>query len=135
MKPEEVSQLERFLKKRFDLPAIVVRQTPRIANTAEVYIGDEMIAELLRDEDEGEISYYFEMTFHIDPEEQGQLQNYLNKRFTMETIEVRKRPQKEDSDEVYIGDEFVAVLYRENTGNKLCCHFEMSILDFDLAEI
>ncbi len=135
VKPEEVSQLERFLKKRFNMDAIEVRQTPRINDTAEVYIGDEMIAELLRDEDEGELSYYFEMNFDAPSGDAGQLQSYLNKRFNMETIEVRQRPQKKDSDEVYIGDEFIAVLYRENTGGKPSYHFEMSILDFDLQEI
>lgn len=63
-----------------------------------------------------------------------QLENYLRKTFKLDTIEVRQRPQKEDSAEVYIGDEFIGVLFRDDEDDDLSYNFQMAILDYDLKE-
>ena len=42
------------------------------------------------------------------------LESYLKKTFRMADIEVRQRPQKDDSAEVYIGDEFIGILFRDD---------------------
>ncbi|MDH3580947.1 MAG: DUF3126 family protein [Hyphomicrobiales bacterium] len=60
------------------------------------------------------------------------LEAYLRKTFQLQTIEVRQRPQKEDSAEVYIGDEFIGVLFRDDEDDDLSYNFQMAILDFDL---
>ncbi len=60
------------------------------------------------------------------------LETYLRKLFQLQTIEVRQRPNKDDSAEVYIGDEFVGVMFRDDDDGDLSYHFQMSILDFDL---
>ncbi len=62
------------------------------------------------------------------------LENYLKKVFQLPTIEVRQRPKKDDSAEVYIGDEFIGVLYRddEDGDDDLSYQFQMAILDYDL---
>ena len=49
-----------------------------------------------------------------------------------DTIEVRARPQKDDSAEVYIGDEFIGVLFRDDEDGDLSYNFTMAILDIDL---
>ena len=134
MKPEEVNLLVRFLRKRFNQPSIELRQTPE-DEKAEVFLGEVPFAELLRDEDEGELSYVFEQSFRLKRENAGSLQNELRARFNNDLLEVRSRPQKDDSDEIYIVDEFVAVLYREDMGAEISYHIAMSILDIDLEEI
>ena len=48
------------------------------------------------------------------------------------SIEVRARPQKADSAEVYIGDEFIGVVYRDDEDGDLSYNFTMAILDIDL---
>ena len=58
---DEILKLERYLKKVFRLPEIQVRQRPRKEDSAEVYIGEEFIGVLFRDDDEGEIAYQFQM--------------------------------------------------------------------------
>ena len=47
----------------------------------------------------------------MDRQEIQKLQAYFRKRFNMPSIEVRPRPQKGDSAEVYIGDEFIGVVF------------------------
>jgi hypothetical protein len=50
----------------------------------------------------------------------------------MPSISVRPRPQKDDSAEVYIGDEFIGVLYRDDEEDDLSYNFTMAILEIDL---
>ena len=61
MTRDEILKLERYLKKGFRLPELQVRQRPRKEDSAEVYIGEEFIGVLFRDDDEGEIAYQFQM--------------------------------------------------------------------------
>lgn len=60
------------------------------------------------------------------------LQAYLQSVFRLPDISVRRRTYKDDSAEVYIGDEFVAVLYRVEEEGELSYAFDMAILDGDL---
>ncbi len=60
------------------------------------------------------------------------LENYFRKLFKLDTIEVRQRPNKDDSAEVYIGDEFIGVLFRDDEDDDLSYSFQMAILEFDL---
>lgn len=61
MKREEIARLERYLRKTFRLDAIVVKQRPKKDDSAEVYIGDEFIGILFRDDEDDELSYQFQM--------------------------------------------------------------------------
>lgn len=71
----------------------------------------------------------------MKPEEIARLTAYLQRKFQLPTIEVRKRPQKNDSCEVYIGDEFIGVMYRDDDDeDDLSYSFSMAILDFDLKD-
>jgi hypothetical protein len=45
---------------------------------------------------------------------------------------VKKRPQKSDSAEVYIAEEFIGVIFRDDEDGDLSYNFQMAILDFDL---
>ena len=61
------------------------------------------------------------------------LENYLQKTFRLGDIQVRQRPQKDDSAEVYIGDEFIGILFRDDEDeDDKASQFQMAILDFDL---
>ena len=61
------------------------------------------------------------------------LESYLKKTFRMADIEVRQRPQKDDSAEVYIGDEFIGILFRDDEDpDDTAYQFQMAILDYDL---
>jgi hypothetical protein len=68
----------------------------------------------------------------LDRQEILKLQNFFRKRFNLPSIEVKQRPQKKDSAEVYIGDEFIGVVYRDDEDGDLSYNFTMAILDIDL---
>ncbi len=67
--------------------------------------------------------------------EKGELDritNYLRRLFSNPSIRVMARPKKEDSAEVFIGEEFVAVLFVDDEDGDRSYTFQMAILDTDL---
>jgi hypothetical protein len=68
----------------------------------------------------------------VQPDEIKKLNRFFRSKFQLANIEVRKRPQKTDSAEVYIGDEFIGVIFRDEEDGELSYNFNMAILDFDL---
>ncbi len=68
----------------------------------------------------------------MNPEEIKKLTQFFRTKFQLANIEVRKRPQKTNSAEVYIGDEFIGVVFRDDEDGDLSYNFNMAILDFDL---
>jgi hypothetical protein len=70
----------------------------------------------------------------LDPKERARVEAYLKSRLGSASLEVRQRPQKKDSAEVYAGGEFVGVLSRDDEDDELCWHFTMTVLEGDLDE-
>ncbi len=68
----------------------------------------------------------------MKPEELRKLDSYLKNLFQNQSISVRARPRLEDSAEVYIGEEFVGVITRDDDDEDLSYSFTMAILEFDL---
>jgi Protein of unknown function (DUF3126) len=68
----------------------------------------------------------------LSPEEIQKLTRFLRAKFELSRIDVRRRPQKADSAEVYIGDEFIGVIFKDEEDGELSYNFSMAILDFDL---
>jgi Protein of unknown function (DUF3126) len=60
------------------------------------------------------------------------LERYLQRMFRMADLQVRQRPKKEDSAEVYIGEEFIGVIFRDDDEGETAYQFQMAILDYDL---
>lgn len=60
------------------------------------------------------------------------LEAYFRKRFKLPTIELRQMPRKEDSVELFIGDEFIGLVYRDDEDGETSYNFSMAILDVDL---
>ncbi|MEO1657465.1 MAG: DUF3126 family protein [Pseudomonadota bacterium] len=71
----------------------------------------------------------------MNNQEIDQLQSFLRRRFNDQTLTVRARPNKEDSAEVYIGEEFIGVLSRDDEDEDLSYDFHMAILDVDLDTV
>ena len=68
----------------------------------------------------------------MKPDEIAKLTKFMRAKFELASISVKKRPQKDDSAEVYIGEEFVGVIFRDDEDGELSYNFNMAILDFDL---
>lgn len=68
----------------------------------------------------------------MNKDELAKLQGYLRKTFGSSVLEVRAQPKKKDMAEVFIGEEFIATLYREEEEGEVSYQFQMAILDMDL---
>lgn len=65
-------------------------------------------------------------------EELSKLEAYLRRLFDQPSITVRARPRKDDSAEVYIGEEFVGLIHKDDEDEELSYNFTMAILEYDL---
>jgi hypothetical protein len=132
---QEVRQLDGYLKKLFGTQNI--RVVPKGSDTAEVYVGEDDLGELTVDDEEGERSYNFRMVIQVgnDPSIQPvpTLNAYLRSKFENGNIRVVPRPKKTDSLEVYMGEEFIAVLFLEIEKGRRSYILELPILDVDLV--
>ncbi|MCK4939595.1 MAG: DUF3126 family protein [Rhodospirillaceae bacterium] len=62
MTPEEIGKVQTYLRKTFGNNRITVQPPTKPDAPIEVSVGEEFIAVLHRDEDEGEVSYSLVMT-------------------------------------------------------------------------
>lgn len=58
---DDIPRIEAYLRKVFGSNAIRIVMHPKKTDMAEVFVGEEFIAPIYRDEDEGEISYQLQM--------------------------------------------------------------------------
>ena len=68
----------------------------------------------------------------MDVQEVKKLDAYLKKLFGTARIRVVPRPKKDDSAEVYVGDEFIGVLFVDDEDEERSYNFQMAILGADL---
>lgn len=69
----------------------------------------------------------------MDSKEIKKLDTYFKGVFQNQALTVRKRPRKEDSCELYLGEEFLGIIYRDEDEGELSYNFSMAILDMDLS--
>jgi Protein of unknown function (DUF3126) len=67
----------------------------------------------------------------LKPDEIRKLDAYFKRVFQNPKLEVKARPRKDDSAEVYIGDEFLGIVFKDEDDGDY--NFSMAILDIDLA--
>jgi hypothetical protein len=70
----------------------------------------------------------------LDKRELEQVQAYLRRTFGNQAFRVVARPKKMESAEVYLGDEFIGVLFRDDEDGELSYNFQMAILAEDLTD-
>ena len=130
LKQSEIDSLTTYLCTLFNTSELVVLQHPEEDDQGLVAIGQEFFARVERDEDEGELSYNFSKEIPDQPHDE--LNAHLKVIFNSTTVELRKRPNKSDSAEIYKGDEFLGVLYDDDGNADGMQIFNMAILDIDL---
>ena len=130
----EVRKLDAYLKRTLGNPNLRVVPRTQEADAADITIGDKMIGELFVDDEDDDRSYQFQMTIPSsvakDLTEIRKLDAYLKDIFGNQRIRVVPRPKKKDSAEVYIGDEFIGVLFVDDRAYQL----QMAILEDDLMD-
>jgi len=70
----------------------------------------------------------------MESQEITRLQEYFRNKFNSPTMTIRTRSNKDDSVEVYLGDEFLGVIFKDDEDGDLAYQFNMAILDIDLPE-
>ena len=68
----------------------------------------------------------------MKPEEIRKLEAYFKRTFENDKLEVRARPRKDDSCELYLGDEFLGIVSRIEDEGEVSYDLSMAILDIDL---
>lgn len=137
MNATECTRLGAYLSKLLGSPTVSV--VSRTGDEADVLVDGRKVANLLRDEDEGELSYSISLAVPratgamknapIDEAERTRLQGALRQLLHAADLDVRARPRKTDSAEVYVHDEFVGTLsVDEDEGQVLT----MTVLEIDL---
>lgn len=140
MDKSEIGRLETYLRKVFAAPGIGV--AARGPEDADMMVGGQKIADISKEEDEGETSYFVNMGVARAPgaakdaplevAERARLEGVLRKQLGAAQISVRARPRKTDSAEVYVGEEFIGTLSRDEESREYGHFLTMSILDIDL---
>jgi len=67
----------------------------------------------------------------VTPEEIRKLEAYFKRNINKEIV-IKARPRKDESAEVYLADEFLGVVFRDDEDGELSYNFSMAILDIDL---
>ena len=70
----------------------------------------------------------------MDVAEIKKVESYLRRLFENQKIRVVPRPKKQDSAEIYIGEEFIGVLFVDDEDDDRSFQFQMAILEDDLLD-
>jgi hypothetical protein len=68
----------------------------------------------------------------VDVKEIRKLEDYMRRLFGNTNLRVVPRPKKDDSAEVYIGQEFIGVMFVDDEEDERSYNFQMAILGADL---
>tara|TARA_A100001037_G_scaffold268626_1_gene262262 strand:- start:25 stop:237 length:213 start_codon:yes stop_codon:yes gene_type:complete len=70
----------------------------------------------------------------MDDTEMARVQRYLREKFGNEDFKIKERHQSDGSVEVYLAEEFIGVIYKDNEDGDVSYDFNMSILEIDLPD-
>jgi hypothetical protein len=132
----ECTRLGAYLSKLLGSPTVSVAARGR---DGVLLVDGAELAEVIRDDDEGELSYAISLAIPraagarkdapIDEAERARLQSVLREKLHAAELDVRARPRKTDSAEVYVHDEFIGTVSADVDEGQV---LTMSILDIDL---
>lgn len=71
----------------------------------------------------------------MTPNDTARVQAYLQSKFNNNMFRLVRRPQAPDSVEVFLGDEFIGVVYKDDDEGELSFSFTMCMLEEDLPQL
>ena len=128
MDRQELDRLQAYLRRMLN-PEIGLAARARRDDMAEIILNDEPIGRITLDEEDGEKAY--NVTVPIEMPASPNLNEAVRGKFGNPRLRVVARPKKTDSSEIYLDDEYIAVLFRDDASGRTWT-FEMAVLDFDL---
>jgi hypothetical protein len=70
----------------------------------------------------------------VDKIELGKIERFFRKTFNNSSLRVVARPRKNDSAEVYVGEDFLGLVSLDEEDGERSYAFNMAILDIDLED-
>ena len=70
----------------------------------------------------------------MDKPELAKIERFMRRTFANQSIRITPRPKKTDSAEVYVGEDFIGVLYLDDEDGDRSFNFQMAILAEDLDQ-
>jgi len=125
---EVLDRLQDFLRRKLN-PEISLAERARVKDMAEIILNDEPIGRVTVDDEDGERAYNVTVPIEMPPN--PNLNETIRTKFGNQKLRVVPRPKKTDSSEIYLDDEYIAVLFRDDASGRSWT-FEMAVLDFDL---
>lgn len=61
MTPNEIARVQKYMREKFSLNRLIIKGRPKKDDSAEAYIDEEFIGVIFRDDEDGEVSYQFNM--------------------------------------------------------------------------
>jgi hypothetical protein len=126
----EIVKLRDFLRKSFGAPTIQVAPNSRLAEAADVSLGERTIGSITVDDEDGDRSFAFEVNLQVG---RAALQDYLRKLFENDKLTIAARLKKTDSVELHNGSEFLGVISADDPKGSSFT-LQMAILDIDLDD-
>ena len=129
MDRQELDRLQVYLRRMLS-PEIALATRARRDDMAEIILNDEPIGRITVDDEDGDRSY--NVTIPIEtPSATPNLNEVVRGKFGNPKLRVVPRPKKTDSSEIYLNDEYIAVLFRDDASGRTWT-FEMAVLDIDI---
>lgn len=125
----ELDRLQDYLRRMLN-PEIGLAARARVENMAEIILNDEPIGRVTVDDEDGDRSYNVTVPVEM-PSATPNLNEVIRAKFGNQKLRVVPRPKKTDSSEIYLEDEYIAVLFRDDASGRSWT-FEMAVLDIDL---
>lgn len=129
MDRQELDKLQTYLQRILN-PEIQLAARARRDDMAEVILNDEPIGRITLDDEDGDRSYNLTVPIEM-PSATPNINEAVRSKLGNPKLRVVPRPKKTDSSEIYLDDEFLAVLFRDDSSGRSWT-FEMAVLDTDL---
>jgi hypothetical protein len=131
MDKTELVKLREFLRRSVGSPTLQVAPNSKLAEAADVSLGQSKLGTITVDDEDGDRSFSFAMKLPVG---RPVLQDYLRKLFENDKLTIAARLKKTDSVELNNGPDFLGVISADDPAGSTYT-LQMAILDVDLDEL
>ncbi len=129
MDRQELDRLQAYLQRTLN-PEIGLAARAKREDMAEVILNDEPIGRVTLDDEDGDRSYNVTIPIEM-PSATPNMNEVVRAKLGNQKLRVVPRPKKTDSSEIYLDDEYIAVIFRDDASGRTWT-FEMAVLDIDI---
>lgn len=132
MDRQELDRLQAYLQRTLN-PEIGLAARVKREDMAEVILNDEPIGRVTLDDEDGDRSYNVTIPIEM-PSATPNMNEVVRAKLGNQKLRVVPRPKKTNSSEIYLDDEYIAVIFRDDASGRTWT-FEMAVLDIDIDPV